>query len=166
MTTAVRRVSFPILFAVLAMALVACSNSKTETGKTDEQAVKVSYRDITSELPDMRYEKADNFVLRSEAKLLEHIEAHSDSLFSTKSVPDIDFNKDMVVVIAVGPRSSAGYRLKPVSVHAEGDKTMIRAKELTPPPDSIAAEVITYPHLALVVPKRTGPVEVKVTSAD
>ena len=166
MTTAVKRVAFPILFTVLAIALVACSDSETKTGKTSEQSVKVSYKDITSKLPDLRYEKAANFVLRSEAKFLEHIEAHSDSRFSTNSAPEIDFNKDMVVVIAVGPRSSAGYRLKPVSVRAEGDKTMIRAKERTPPPDSIAAAVITYPRLALVVPNRKGPVEVKVTGED
>ncbi len=149
----------------LALIVAGCSGSSTKT-ETNDDRVKVSYTNITSSFPNMKYEKARNFVFRSRSKMAAHVKAHSVSLSSTESLPDVDFEKDMVVLIAVGARSSAGYRVVPVSVRAEGDKTLIRARERTPPPDSIAASVITYPFLALSVPMRKGPVEVTLKNSD
>lgn len=149
----------------LALIVTGCSGSSTKT-ETGGGTVKVSYDNITSSFPNMRYEKARNFVFRSRAKMAAHVKARSLSLSSAESLPDVDFEKDMVVLIAVGARSSAGYSVVPISVRADGDKTLIRARERTPPPDSIAASVITYPFLALSVPTRKGPVEVKLKNSD
>ncbi len=158
----IRKIGFFIPFSLILVFIVSgCSDSSTKT-ETGSGTVKVAYRDVTSGFPNLRYEKAGDFVFRSRSKMAAHVKAHSVEMSSSESLPDVDFEKDMVVLIAVGARSSAGYRVLPVSVRAEGDKTLVKVKERSPPPDSIAASVITYPFVALVVEKRQGPIEVKV----
>lgn len=165
MSNLVHKQTFIFTLVVLASVLTGCSGTSNKT-ETDRGTEKISYKDITSDFPNLRYQKAGNFVFRSRAKMSPHIESHSLELSSGKSLPEVDFDKSMVVIIAVGVRSNAGYRLVPVSVRASADKTVIEAKEITPPADSLTADVLTYPFLALVVPKRDGQVKVKFTNRD
>lgn len=160
MSSSVHKQAFIFTLVVLASVLAGCSGSSNKT-ETNQGTDKISYKDITSDLPTLRYQKPGNFVFRSRAKMSTHIESHSLELSSGKPLPEVDFDKSMVVLVAVGVRSSAGYRLVPVSVRASADRTVIEAKEIAPPADSLTADVLTYPFMALVVPKRDGQVEVK-----
>lgn len=145
---------------LLAVSLLAgCGGGEEKSGTSS--SVAISYKDVTSEYPDLRYEKTADFVFRSKAKLDKLVKARGSVVRGKAKLPNIDFNKRMLVVVAAGVRSSAGYRLKPVSVRADGDTTVVRVRELTPPPDSMAASVLTYPYLALSISKRPGPVKVK-----
>lgn len=66
--------------------------------------------------------------------------------------PPIDFSKNDVVVITVGPRSSTGYSLRVVRVTQSGNLDIL-VRERTPRLGEKVDPEITYPYLLLVVPK-------------
>lgn len=110
----------------------------------------VKYTNVTSDLPNLRYEEPGHFVFRSEKELRDEIKRRS--LQRNPPVPRIDFSRQMLIVVAAGVRSSAGYRLKLLSLTGDRKKLAVKVKELTPPPNSLRATVLTYPYLALTVP--------------
>jgi hypothetical protein len=75
-------------------------------------------------------------------------------------LPSINFSRDEVVVITVGPRSSTGYSLHVLRVTQSGNLD-IRVREETPTLHDKVAPTVTFPYLLLVVPKSHKHVSVK-----
>ena len=65
----------------------------------------------------------------------------------------VDFSKDMVVAVFLGSRPTPGYGVTIVSAAEDGNVLRVRYRETSPPPDAIAAQVITYPYLVVAIPK-------------
>lgn len=71
-------------------------------------------------------------------------------------VKGIDFDKQALVVIAVGERNTGGYSVQITDVVAEGGKVKVKWKEKTPPPGGFTIQVITYPGVAALIEKDKG----------
>jgi protease stability complex PrcB-like protein len=69
--------------------------------------------------------------------------------------PAVDFKRDEVVVVSLGPRSSSGYALKVVRLVERRRGIYLTLREQTPSLGEPVAARVTYPYLALAVP-RTG----------
>lgn len=75
------------------------------------------------------------------------------------SPPVVDFERHGVLLITMGERPTAGYRLNFLPgthrVVLRGRTLQVDLAWETPPPDSIQAQVMTYPCLLLQVPRRS-----------
>jgi PrcB C-terminal len=67
--------------------------------------------------------------------------------------PSVDFNKEVVAAVFLGSRSTAGYAVEITRVRQEGVALVVSYKETRPPPDSVAAQVLTSPFHIVAVPK-------------
>lgn len=129
-----------------------------------ERARPLPYIDVTESYPDLHYPKRALYVFRDRSKLNEHVAERtgkSGARLNRVKLPNIDFTRQMLVVVAMGARSSTGYALRVRGVERKGDTTMVRIREISPTTDEIVAPAITYPYLALVMPKQDGRTQLK-----
>jgi hypothetical protein len=75
--------------------------------------------------------------------------------------PTVDFTRDEVVVIALGPRSSTGYSLRIVRVVERRRGIYVYAREQTPALGDPVTARVTYPYRALAMPSSGKSVYVK-----
>jgi hypothetical protein len=76
-------------------------------------------------------------------------------------LPNVDFTRREIYLVAAGPRSSTGYELQVVRVRDEGDHIVVVVHERTPSlRDSVQARV-TYPFLLIALPRSEKPVKLK-----
>jgi len=70
-----------------------------------------------------------------------------------EKIPKLDFQKEMVVAIALGEQRTGGYRIEITGVQPAADKLKIIYRRFAPPPDGINLQVITSPFHFVAVPK-------------
>ena len=109
-------------------------------------------------------------VLRSAAELVAAVPMYKNSdappaavekkatadLAKALKVEDIDWKKQMVVVVSGGSKSSGGHRVEVTGLEIE-DKTMT-VKWKSHPPKGFATRAFTHPGEAVLVPKFSGKV--------
>ena len=69
-------------------------------------------------------------------------------------LPEIDFTREVAVLLLAGMKPTGGYSIKPVSAVQEGDVLVISAEVNGPPAGAIAAQVITSPWAVVAVTAR------------
>jgi hypothetical protein len=77
---------------------------------------------------------------------------------TTRSPPDVDFSREMVVGVFLGSRPTAGFAVEIVAYREAGDGVVVQYRETTPAPDAITAQVIVSPYHLVAIPKRMGTV--------
>jgi hypothetical protein len=77
------------------------------------------------------------------------------------TAPRVDFDRNDVVVFAVGPRSSTGYFIRVVSLVERRRGIYLTLREQTPSLGDPVAAHVTYPYRALAIPRTDKPVYVK-----
>ncbi len=87
---------------------------------------------------------------------------HASNRLPPPPCPEIDFSRDMVVVLALGDRPSAGFGLEVESVAKDGAFLRIRARERAPAKGTAQAAVVSRPFHILRVPRSPGPVEIAI----
>ncbi|MGE0448006.1 MAG: protease complex subunit PrcB family protein [Vicinamibacterales bacterium] len=75
--------------------------------------------------------------------------------------PAIDFQREQVAAIFLGTRMSAGYSVEIVGVSRAGDGAVLRYRERRPPPDAVAAQVLTFPYCIVAVPASAGALRIE-----
>ena len=70
----------------------------------------------------------------------------------------VDFSREAVLIVALGPRPNSCYGVHVDSVHGGvgSDNRVVRYRETTPGPDCACAMVITHPYHAVKVDKPVG----------
>ncbi|MFF4345596.1 protease complex subunit PrcB family protein [Kitasatospora sp. NPDC001540] len=110
-------------------------------------------------------EQAKAHVLCSQAEF-DHLRS---TLLRHNSFPDVtsdvDWNQEMVIIVALGTRPSGGYSL---TVHQVVDcrgTLTVHAREHKPLPGYGYTQALTHPRVIIAVPARPGPVELSLTVA-
>jgi len=67
--------------------------------------------------------------------------------------PAVDFNREIVLAVFLGTRSSAGYSVEIVGAREEGGALVVTYRESRPQPGAVAAQVLTSPYHFVAVPK-------------
>ena len=67
--------------------------------------------------------------------------------------PAVDFNREMVLAVFLGTRSSGGYAVEIVGAREEGGALVVTYRESRPQPGTVAAQVLTSPYHVVAVPK-------------
>ena len=75
--------------------------------------------------------------------------------------PPLDFSRDQVVVVSLGPRSSTGYSLRVVRLVERRRGIYLTLRERTPALGEPVDPHVTYPYRALAMRRSTRPVYVK-----
>ncbi len=68
-------------------------------------------------------------------------------------VPDIDFNKNMVLAVFMGQKPTSGYAIQITEVARSNGEVFAKLKETAPTKGAIVLQVLTQPFHIVVVPK-------------
>ena len=120
---------------------------------------RVAWRDLTPELGKVEFTRKVTAVYRSRAAFERLLDATMPG--RAPEPPPVDWNRDEVVVIALGPRSSTGYSLRIRRVVERRSGIDVYAHERTPSLGEPVTARITYPYRALVIRRSDKRVSVK-----
>jgi hypothetical protein len=138
-----------LLFVVAVLILSGCG----------AEARPVSYVDLTRDAGQLEFTRITRGHFESRADLVEVLERHNPG--RQIKLPPIDFSQRSVYLVAAGPRSSTGYRLRIVEVRDEGDDIVVVVREETPSLGDPVAARVTYPFRLISLPRTDEPVKLK-----
>lgn len=82
----------------------------------------------------------------------------------TESMPQIDFFKERLVVVALGKRNTGGYAVTVTDIRPQTNGTFdIIAVESTPSPNMMTTQAITTPFTVIAVDRQVSTINVKIT---
>lgn len=80
------------------------------------------------------------------------------SMVPERPLPEVDFTRDMVVVVALGERRTGGYNVLVSSAWETEGRVTVEARTRMPGTACFVTQAFTYPLDAVRVPRRDGPV--------
>jgi protease stability complex PrcB-like protein len=110
------------------------------------------WRDGTAQLSRVQLARPTYEIFRDRETFARFLHEHVDAAVP---VPQIDFERDLAVLFAVGPRSSTGYAIEVESVTEERGRVVIAAHERSPRLGDAVAARVDYP-LRLIVVRDVG----------
>jgi hypothetical protein len=122
-------------------------------------AHRIAWRDLTPRLGRVEFTRKVTAVYHSRAAFRRLLAATMPG--RAPQPPPVDWSRDQVVLIALGPRSSTGYSLRILRVVERRGRIDVYARERTPTLGEPVTARITYPYRALVMRRSTKPVSVK-----
>jgi hypothetical protein len=111
-------------------------------------------RGLTSGLSEPRRE-----VIREEIEFLKLWAEHASDVNRPAFPPEVDFEKEMVVVVAMGNRPTGGYLTEVVDMELKGRKLKVLVGEREPVPGVIQVQRATQPFQFVALPVLTGRIE-------
>ena len=119
----------------------------------------VPYVDLTRQAGPLEFTRITRDVFRNRAALLDVLERNNPG--RTIRLPNVDFERREIYLVAAGPRSSSGYELRIVRVQDLGEHIVVVVHERTPSlADAVQARV-TYPFRLIALPRSSKPVKLK-----
>jgi hypothetical protein len=119
----------------------------------------VPYTDLTPRLGRIEFSRKVTAVYHSRPPFLRLLEATMPG--RVPKLPSHNWERDQVVVIALGPRSSTGYSLKIRRVVERRRGIYVYAREVTPSLGEPVQPRVTYPYRVLSMHGSAKPVYVK-----
>ena len=119
----------------------------------------VPYTDLTRQAGPFEFTRITRDVFRNRAALLEVLERNNPG--RPIRLPNIDFARREIYLVAAGPRSSTGYTLEIVGVRDEGDHIVVAVHERTPSLTDRVQPRVTYPFVLISLPRSREPVKLK-----
>jgi hypothetical protein len=113
----------------------------------------VAWRDLNGELGRVEFTRKVMAVYRSPAAFTRLLEATMPG--RAPKPPPVNWARDEVVVIALGPRSSTGYSLRILRVVERRRGIDVYAREQTPSLGDPVTARVTYPYRMLAI-RRSG----------
>jgi PrcB C-terminal len=122
-------------------------------------AHRLAWRDLTPQLGRVEFTRRVTAVYHSRAPFERLLAATMPG--RAPKAPPVDWSRDQVVVIALGPRSSTGYSLRIQRVVERRRRIDVYAREQTPSLGEPVTARVTYPYRAITMRSSTKPVYVK-----
>ena len=76
-----------------------------------------------------------------------------------ESLPDVDFEHEMVLLAAMGEQTTGGYSLKITEVVEENGRLIAHMKRIEPDPSQMVIQMLTAPVHFVIVPRQDLPVD-------
>jgi hypothetical protein len=70
-----------------------------------------------------------------------------------QKTPEVDFSKEMVIVVTLGRKSTGGYSIEITKVEPAGDNFRISVARKSPPAGAMTIQALTAPFHFIAVPK-------------
>jgi hypothetical protein len=144
-----RAIALLIFVALALLVLAGCGSASRE----------VPYTDLTRQLGPLEFTRIRSQLFRDRASLLDVLERNNPG--RPIRLPNIDFDRREVLLVATGPRSSSGYELRIVRVRDQGDRIVVVVHERTPSLGEAVQARVTYPFRLISLPRNGKPVKLK-----
>jgi hypothetical protein len=122
-------------------------------------AHRIAWRDLSPRLGEVEFTRKVTAVYRSPTAFTRLLEATMPG--RAPQPPPVDWTREQVVVIALGPRSSTGYSLRILRVVERRRGIDVYAREQTPSLGDPVTARVTYPYRALAMGRNSKHVSVK-----
>jgi len=122
-------------------------------------AHELAWRDLNPQLGRVEFTRKVTGVYHSRPPLQRLLEATMPG--RAPAAPPVDFDRDEVVVVSLGPRSSSGYSLRVQRVVERRRGIDVYLRERTPGLGDPVDPRVTYPYRALALASSSKPVYVK-----
>jgi hypothetical protein len=107
-------------------------------------------------------QEATQLVVTNAAQWTEVWRKHSARKIPTEKAPEVDFEKETVIFVALGQKATGGHSAEISEVKSIDSKTEVLVKARAPRPGGIQLQAISAPFHAVAVPKISGEVEFRV----
>jgi hypothetical protein len=87
---------------------------------------------------------------------------HSAQKRPAAPAPEVNFEKETVLIVALGRKPTGGHAVEIKSVEQSGNKVLVTATTRTPKPGGIQIQALTAPFHIVAVPRLTGEVQFKI----
>lgn len=91
---------------------------------------------------------------------------HSARKVPAAPAPEIDFDKESVLFVALGQKRSGGYAVEIADLKKVAEKTEVLVKTRAPRPGGMQIQALTAPFHIVAVPKISGPVKFKLEAGE
>jgi hypothetical protein len=159
LTTAPRSTSTGKPLALALVALAACGWLVYAQWWGQGNSHPYAWHDLTPQLGRVEFTRKVTAVYHSRPPLERLLEATMPG--RAPEPPPLDWSRDQVVVIALGPRSSSGYSLRIERVVERRRGIYVYAREQTPSLGDPVTARVTYPYRLLAMRSSAKPVYVK-----
>jgi hypothetical protein len=86
-------------------------------------------------------------------------ETHTAGSKPAGKMPEIDFEKETVIVAAMGRKNTGGYSIEITKAEKVGDKLRVTVRKKNPPKGAMTIQTLTAPIHIVAVPKCESKVE-------
>ncbi len=107
------------------------------------------WRDLSARVGVLRFPHGTTRLLPGPKTFALYLREHG----STRSPPRVDFHRNDVVLVAVGPRSTTGYTLRVLSVVEQRRRIVVTLREETPTLGAPVSVQARYPYSLIAFPK-------------
>ena len=147
------------LAALLAAALACGSPSAPDGGTVPNYAVAVAPLDYDGALSALKYYSGygdrDRLVIRDRSTW-SRVWLRAATTASSHSLPQVDFERHMIIFAAMGSQPSTGYRIEIEELYRGGEDMYVVVRETSPGPTCGVRFAITAPLTAALVPRTRG----------
>jgi len=132
-----------------------CACKSTESGD-------IAWRSLVRS-PFSGVAEAGAHVARNSTEWHELWSLHGRAVIRPSSAPEVDFEREMAILVSGGESPTAGWSLEVTGVTLERGALVVHARVVAPPADSLQAQVVTAPGEVIVTSRRDEPVRVRIT---
>lgn len=100
-------------------------------------------------------------VVTNKTQWAELWQKHTARMQPKPAAPEIDFDKQSVILVALGRKTRGGYSIEISDVHRSKDKTEITVTTKEPKPGDLTVDALTSPFHIVAVPKIEGDAQFK-----
>lgn len=147
----------PVALAATLALLGACGGGSASGPGEQPSGIVLQPPELSS--PYSAFTEPSRLVVRDEAAWAEAWATIHGTVSDPPPLPTVDFTSEMILVAALGPRSSGGYTVTFSAVAPVGDGLRATVQETAPGPGCVTAAVITSPVVAVRVPRVEGAVQ-------
>lgn len=137
----------PVPCLLFAVALALAAGGCTTPASGHKLSWRTLSRGLTSGLQEPR-----RLVLRDEAAYLRVWAEHAADVNRPALPPNVDFSREMVVLLALGTRPTGGYLVEVVDVELRGRTLRVLVAEREPQPGSLQIQQLTQPYQFIALP--------------
>lgn len=105
---------------------------------------------------------AINLVVTNSAQWREIWNKHSVQRTPAQAAPEVDFQKESVLIVTAGQKRSGGHRIEIAEVRQTGEKVQVLVKTRAAKPGGIQIQALTAPFHIAAIPKVDLPVQFQV----
>jgi len=108
-------------------------------------------------------ENASQVVINDAKAWLKWWKEHTANIHDTSQpdgikAPEVDFDKETILVATMGMRSTGGHSIRFAGVALDGETLKATLQTTSPGPDDMVTMALTYPFAIIAVPKHAGEV--------
>ena len=150
-----RRRIVRLAVAVTVLGLTGATAGSVVANRTGGSSRPLDWRDLTRAIgPLGEFGRPTTHVFRRERYYVGYVSERLGTALPA------GFPQRMVVLVAVGPRSTPAYRLDVVRVAEKQDAVVVTVRERTPPPADTTPSRLVFPFRAISIPWSAKPVTI------